>query len=774
MSTDVVLKEGELIHIKSKKGIFESWTSKRYAVLTKSKLSFYKDQKNYEAKKDEPVYQVLIDKNTQLDKVDELHKIKFVGHMRHFAVEEHFGADNEDDYDSWANQIEELIEIYQAGRKYLTNEEMKLLNAGDARETYRLISNALVNIDAIVKDPSIESEEDKELKEMGFETHPKYDEKDISKDEDGTTLIYGYPHGSTMFHIAVHLGEKDLIRKVLDNKKSKPDLDIQDSRGETPLHVLNHMLRNKDTQDEISGMLLDLHSNVNIKDKNNKTALLLACEQESWKYVTKLIFDGKADINLVPNVATPLHHVVKFREMTTLRSLLKLQADVHVLDSEGNTPIDISAQKKDKEVTLMLLKHDPNIDAKRDNAKHYIPLLIELNEINKIKEIIDQHEENANYEWEHPEAKIAKCSLIAGAIEQGSLELVKVLIDNYKVNVNAPIEKEISTPGHPNEIHSYTPLHLAIMKNQPELIKILIDVGADCKIVTEPEKLSPLMLACKNKLDIETIKFLLSNKDVDVNVLAGDGSNLLHFAASTNNIDLFKEFVSKGLDIKNTTEKKQTVVSAACLSGSFEMTKYLIEELGLDIRGSGEEDFITDSYPPLHCAVISGNPFLVEYLLEKSVELLGDSIVNQCNIDGQMRAIHLAALNGKKEITQLLIEKKCDLSTTIQISGDKGVNPLHLACGYGHLEIIKLLLDAGMDVNAVTTVTKSTPVHFALKRMQIEVVKFLQDKGAASDGVALQLAVQTGQVELLDVLDKMVSKSPRALIEFDTEEKKEE
>jgi ankyrin repeat protein len=521
-----------------------------------------------------------------------------------------------------------------------------------------------------------------------------------------------------------------------------------------PLHILSHMTRNKDTLEEIAGMFLELQPDVNIKDKNNKTALLLACEAEQWKYVTKLIFDGKADINLVPGVSTPLHHAVFFKEMTTLRSLLKLQADIHILDSQGRTPIDISALKKDKDLTVMLLKHDPNIDPKRENAKHYIPILMELDQIKKIKEIIDQDPEIANYEWDHPEAKIQKCSLIAGAIEQGSLDIVKMLIENYKVNVNATIEQTIH-----NQSHSFTPLHLAIMKNQPGLVKMLIEVGADCSIPTEPDKLSPLMLACKNKLDIDTIKLILNCEGVDFNVLAGDESNLLHFAASANNIELFKEFIEKGLDLHNTTKKKQTVLASACLSGSLEMTKYLVEELNLDIRGSGEEDFITDSYPPLHCSVLSGNKGLVEYLLKKSVELLGTSFVDQCNIDGQMRAIHLASLNGKTEIAKLLIDTGCDLTKTIQISGDKGVNALHLACGYGFAEIVNYLLDAGMDVNSETLVQKSTPLHFALRRMKLEIVKNLKERGAMSDGAALQLAVQTGQVEVLDLLDSM--KSPR-------------
>jgi hypothetical protein len=67
---------------------------------------------------------------------------------------------------------------------------------------------------------------------QGFES-PEYEEKDLSKSEDGKNLIFGFPHGSTMFHIAAGLGEKDLIKKLLDNKKSKPNLNLQNINGET-------------------------------------------------------------------------------------------------------------------------------------------------------------------------------------------------------------------------------------------------------------------------------------------------------------------------------------------------------------------------------------------------------------------------------------------------------------------------------------------------------------------------------------------------------------
>jgi ankyrin repeat protein len=117
-----------------------------------------------------------------------------------------------------------------------------------------------------------------------------------------------------------------------------------------------------------------------------------------------------------------------------------------------------------------------------------------------------------------------------------------------------------------------------------------------------------------------------------------------------------------------------------------------------------------------------------------------------------MKPIHLACLNGNYDVVQLLISAKADLNSTIHTS-EKGVNCLHLASGYGFEEIVGLLIDSGMDINK-TTSEGSTALHFALKRLKLNVVKYLAKRGINSDSVAMQLAIQTGNLEILEFLEE--------------------
>jgi len=176
-----------------------------------------------------------------------------------------------------------------------------------------------------------------------------------------------------------------------------------------------------------------------------------------------------------------------------------------------------------------------------------------------------------------------------------------------------------------------------------------------------------------------------------------------------------------------------------------------------EIKGSGLEKFITDSYPPIHSASISGSVELMSYLLSKGKELYdGEDLVNYTPLENQMKPIHLAVfLNGHIDLVKFLIENGADPKLTINISGDKGVNCLHLASGYGFDKIVDVLLNYGMEINSMTTVQKQTPLHFALRRFQFPVVKLLGERGGSSDNIATQLAIQTGNVEILEFLDTL-------------------
>lgn len=101
------------------------------------------------------------------------------------------------------------------------------------------------------------------------------------------------------------------------------------------------------------------------------------------------------------------------------------------------------------------------------------------------------------------------------------------------------------------------------------------------------------------------------------------------------------------------------------------------------------------------------------------------SDINKRNKDGQL-AIFLAIQNNHADVVRYLIENGADLTLQDQYAG----TPLHNAAYMGNVEIAKLLIDAGADVNAVSNRDRGTPICIAVMEDKVEMVKFLLEKGA--------------------------------------------
>jgi ankyrin repeat protein len=83
----------------------------------------------------------------------------------------------------------------------------------------------------------------------------------------------------------------------------------------------------------------------------------------------------------------------------------------------------------------------------------------------------------------------------------------------------------------------------------------------------------------------------------------------------------------------------------------------------------------------------------------------------------------LAAWNGHLEIVKLLLEHGADVNAKMEGLG----TALHLAASNGHLEIVKLLLENGADVNAKTEGGYGeTAVEIANRKGHMKVFGFIR------------------------------------------------
>lgn len=115
-------------------------------------------------------------------------------------------------------------------------------------------------------------------------------------------------------------------------------------------------------------------------------------------------------------------------------------------------------------------------------------------------------------------------------------------------------------------------------------------------------------------------------------------------------------------------------------------------------------------------AMRENNAARVERLLDK-----GASINTPCK--GGPTPLHFAAYRNKVEIAKVLLARGADVNLT-----RGGYTPLYLAVERGHVEMVELLLESGASVNI--SGLEKTPLQYAEEYGHKEVVQVLREHGA--------------------------------------------
>ena len=122
----------------------------------------------------------------------------------------------------------------------------------------------------------------------------------------------------------------------------------------------------------------------------------------------------------------------------------------------------------------------------------------------------------------------------------------------------------------------------------------------------------------------------------------------------------------------------------------------------------------------LHKAARSGDAVAVAELISA-----GEPIEELDKVVGA--PLHWAAARGHLEVAKLLLDAGADPNQ----QGPKPdlVTPLHLAAGSGHFEVVKLLHASGADLSSGEGGV-GTPLHFASAKNHTNVVEYLVESGA--------------------------------------------
>jgi len=303
-----------------------------------------------------------------------------------------------------------------------------------------------------------------------------------------------------------------------------------------------------------------------------------------------------------------------------------------------------------------------------------------------------------------------------------------------------------------------TPLHYAVENGHREVAEVLIANGADVNATRRsPGGDRPLHSA--TRAGHKDIVELLVTKAADINAENGAAQTALDLALSQHRRDIVELLVGKGADVS---------VRAASILGDVDEVRRTLRK-GADVN-AGDEDGRT----ALHIAAREGYREITELLLAHGAD------VNLSERRYNLTAAEFAMMANHDEIVELLVSKGADISPLhlalyrkdaaearrlIECGADVnrrtsyGTAPLDRAANAGFKDIAELLIAKGADVNAEDN-WNWTALHTAAERGDEDMVAFLLANGAdthAKDGsgrTPLWYAEKRGQAEIVELLRK--------------------
>ena len=278
----------------------------------------------------------------------------------------------------------------------------------------------------------------------------------------------------TPLHIASSLSMLEVARMLLDHGAN---IHAENVHGQTPLHIMSQRAIHTRDESDLVQLLLSQGAEVNARDKNQATALLLACIHCKPKTAEGLLENG-ADIRAVNIHGQNALHLVshtdlyqgpsqdQFKlELATI--LLERGVDINGRDKDESTPLHLASRRGEEVITKVLLNHRAQVnaeDTRGQTSLHHVIL---------------------GYQHYLPDSRMDDWGLSIPCIRMRRLRSANRLAQQL-------LERGADVNAQNKDLE--TPLHLASRLRLHEMARIFLKHGADVNVKNSEGK-SPLQLA---------------------------------------------------------------------------------------------------------------------------------------------------------------------------------------------------------------------------------------------------------------------------------------
>ncbi|XP_046343526.2 serine/threonine-protein phosphatase 6 regulatory ankyrin repeat subunit B-like isoform X2 [Haliotis rufescens] len=255
-------------------------------------------------------------------------------------------------------------------------------------------------------------------------------------------------------------------------------------------------------------------------------------------------------------------------------------------------------------------------------------------------------------------------SLLHLAIENGTTASVEYLLKEHKFDI------------HTRGMHGWTPLVCAVFAGKKDVLDVLLKYKAD-KRLRDTNTRNALHLACECGIN-SIVECLLQL--TDINASGKHGQTPIMCSASSGKKNTFDLLLSRKADINLTDDDNNSLLHVACQSDDTSILEHLLTHL--DINRPGKH-----GWTPVMKAAVNGRKDVFDLLVEEKVNLeLTDDIGNNL--------LHLACHGGNASIVKYLLPQ-----FNINSRGGNGWTPVMYAAVNGDSDVFRLLVSRGSDLS---------------------------------------------------------------------------
>ena len=534
-----------------------------------------------------------------------------------------------------------------------------------------------------------------------------------------------YVDGDTSLHVAVAADcSKDTLQEIID---CGTDVNAVNKRGRTPL-LLGCFYR----QTDAVKVLIEAGADPTIDDKEGFSCLHAAVDGICSKDTLQTLIDHGAHINAIRKDGTnALLRACRTGQSDSVRFLLEAGADVNMVKPDENTSLhEAIAGHCSKETQQNIIEHGVNVNAVNNGNETALITACASAQTESIKLLLKMGADpNISNVDGFTSLHAAVCGHCTNEILQdiithaaylntqnilGETALIMACFYRQQDSVKFLVE----AGSYPNlaDNNGNTSLHAAVLGGcRKKIIQILIDHGADVN-TTNKNRETALLLACEER-HVGAMNVLLK-RGANPNITGDDGNTCLHNVVTYEcSNDALQALIDHGANVNATNHKNQTALMIACLKGTVDVLHILLKAGAdpniIDIysntcihdvvtlrygdevlqtiinHGADVEATNKENETALMLACYDGNVAAVSILLNAGAEpSITDKSGHTC--------LHKAVwLDCNKEIIQAIIDHGADVNATNKMDQTS----LMIACLDGNADAIKLLLNAGTELN---------------------------------------------------------------------------